>query len=369
LRPKDFGLAAAFAWPARDYNRLHPDCRPAMIVVLGDINIDICAGLDAPPALGQDCLASRLEFHCGGVGANTAIALARLGAPVRLLGSTGRDWFSSFALQRLARAGVDVSRVQQTEHAMTGVMFIAIGPDGQRTIFGSRGANAEAGCVTSDGAGSLLDGATNFHLMGYSFLSAPVANLAKLLLGAARQRGICISMDVGSAPSRLVPEDILRAAAEVDVMFANAEEAAALTGQADPHQAWGALERAGTGDVILKLGPGGCLLRIDGELRRVPSFPARAVDTTGAGDAFTAGFLRARLQGWSKAECAVLANATGAAAAEVMGAGECMPHPQRVLEVLSNSSLAPAWDEVRLAVIRRFGAELKPTRPPAGRGA
>ena len=86
-----------------------------MIVILGDINIDITAPLCEYPVLGQDCLAAELSFHCGGVGANTAFALARLGAPVRLVGCIGNDWFGSFVRSQLASEGIDLSLVQKAE--------------------------------------------------------------------------------------------------------------------------------------------------------------------------------------------------------------------------------------------------------------
>ncbi|MGH9580310.1 MAG: carbohydrate kinase family protein, partial [Terriglobales bacterium] len=112
-----------------------------MILVLGDINVDVSARLEAPFRLGSDCLAASLAVHLGGVGANTATALARLGVPARLLAGVGRDPFGEVALERLRQEGVDLTFVQRPEAAMTGLMFIAIAPDGQRTILGSRSAN------------------------------------------------------------------------------------------------------------------------------------------------------------------------------------------------------------------------------------
>jgi ribokinase len=335
-----------------------------MIVVLGDINVDISARLDAPPRLGSDCLAPELGLHLGGVGANTAVALARLGEPVRLVACAGRDGFAEFALARLAQEGIDLSFVQRTDAAMTGVMFIAIAPDGQRTILGSRSANLllRAGPELE----RALDGASALHLMGYSQMVPALEEAATILLRGARKCGLPVSVDAGAAPSHQIPEKVVTLGAKADLFFANAEEAAALTGKDDPRAALEALEKSGIPQVILKLGEAGCLLRQGSQLVEVPSLPVRAVDTTGAGDSFTAAFLKARLGGWPDAEAALLANAAGAASAEVVGAADGMPDLRRLRAIISQAPLPGPWDEVRRRVLDRLQQEANATGKPEG---
>lgn len=326
------------------------------IVILGDITVDILARLDAFPRLGGDCLVSELEFHCGGVGANTALALAKWGVPVRLLGCTGGDWFGDLALGVLRREGVDVTFLQQAESALTGLMFVAISPDGQRTMFGSRGANALL--PVSAGMESCLEGRPTVHLVGYNFLSDSVSEAAGQLLREARQRRGWVSLDVGMAPSHRIPHTILQVARKADIVFLNGEEAVALTGQRDSVKAFEALEQQGLREVVVKLGEQGCLFRDKDQLRQAPAFSVPAADTTGAGDAFTAAFLRGRLHRWGKAETAVLANAAGAAAAAVVGAGERMPALRQIVGLLAGSRLAAPWELVRTQVLERLRAEL-----------
>src|SRR5262249_11753254 len=103
------------------------------IFVLGDINADIIARVQSWPQPGQECLAERLELHCGGVGANCALALRRWGISVRLIGSVGKDDFGKFLLKSLAADGVNVRSVERTANAMTGMLYINVTPDGQRT--------------------------------------------------------------------------------------------------------------------------------------------------------------------------------------------------------------------------------------------
>jgi len=326
------------------------------VVVLGDINVDVLARIDAFPHPGEDCLAPKLELHCGGVGANAALALAKWGVPVRLLGCTGRDCFGELVLQALRREQVDVSWVQQDEHAMTGFMFIAIAPDGQRTMFGSRGANAEVKAPAADA--SYFEGAQAAHLVGYNLLSASAAEAAEHVVAEARRRRGWVSLDVGMAPSRQVPQKILQVARKVDILFVGLEEATALTGRQDAPSAFSALEACGVRDVLMKLGDKGCLFRENDTLQQVPSFPVPAADTTGAGDAFAAAFLRARLHTWPTAEATLLANAAGAAATCVVGAGEGMPTPPEILRLLGGSRLDGRWDSVRARVLKRLREEL-----------
>ncbi len=325
-----------------------------MIVVLGDINVDLSARLEAPLRQGSDCLAAELGVHLGGVGANTAVALARLGVPVRLVACAGRDWFAEFALERLTREGVDLTFVQRTADAMNGLMFIAIAPDGQRTIIGSRSANL----LLQPGPGLVcaLDGARAFHLMGYSQMVPALEQAADLLIAGARERGLLVSVDAGAAPSHQVPEKVVSLGVKADLFFANDEEAAALTHKADPRAALEALEKAVSRQVILKLGAAGCLLRQDAQLVEVPPLPVNAVDTTGAGDCFTAAFLKARLHGWPDPEAALFANAAGAAASEIVGAADGMPEQARLRAIISQAKLPGPWEDVRRRVLNRLPA-------------
>lgn len=328
-----------------------------MILVVGDINVDITAPLAVPPAEGEDCLSPALSFQCGGVGLNAAMTLVRLGCPARLVSSVGNDWFADFVLSRAAQEAIDVSEVQRTPRAMTGLMFITISPDGQRTFFGSRGACAEL--RLSDRLPSWLNGATALEIAGSAFLTPSSAECAGRLIAEAKTRGIPVALDVGIGPSREIPKKIMQVAAEVDTVFANSTEAEALTGQSSADGSFTALERTGAREVVLKLGGEGCLIRDHGELCRLPPFVVEVVDTTGAGDAFTAGFLAARQWGWSRRACALFANACGAAATTTMGAGERLPTVAVIGELLE-SALDSEWDGIRTEVLE--GGRRRPDR-------
>ncbi len=338
---------------------------PGSILVLGDINVDILARVKAWPRPGQDCLAPKLELHAGGVGANCALALARWGVPARLLGCVGRDAFGDDLLGALEEGGVDVRWVQRTAEAMTGVMYICVTPDGQRTFFGSRGANGFVRWL--EPKSSFFAGAAAAHLVGYNFLNPLTEQAAKQILRIVHGRRGWVSLDVGMAPSTEVPQKILRAGRNVDILFVSRDEAAALTGTRDPRRAFAALKRNGPREVVLKLGRQGCLIAEQGRTREVPSFPVRTVDSTGAGDAFVAAFLQARLRGWADAEAALVANAAGAAAASVVGAGTQLPTPREARRILESARLKEPWEKIRLRVLEHLRESFRQNKRPPSR--
>lgn len=323
------------------------------ILVLGDVNVDIMGRVKAWPEPGEDCLATKLEMHCGGVGGNCALGLARWGVPVRLLGCVGRDLFGDYLLKALDAGGVDVRLVQRAAAALTGMFYINVTPDGERTFFGGRGAN---GLLRRPSRGAALTkSASAAHLAGHSFLNPGPEKAAKQLMNAIHARGGWVSLDVGMEPSKAIPRKILQVSSKVDILLLSLDEAAALTETRKPLEAFSRLRKAGAREVVLKLGKQGCMIAEDGTPVVVPSFSVRNVDSTGAGDAFLAGFLQARLRGWSAAEGALAANAAGALAASIVGAGENLPGERDIAAFLRARRLAARWDAVRLRVLARLG--------------
>jgi sugar/nucleoside kinase (ribokinase family) len=193
--------------------------------------------------------------------------------------------------------------------------------------------------------------------MGYSFLDPGPEKAAIQIMRAVRRNRGWVSLDVGMEPSQKIPQRILQILKQIDLLFVSDEEARALTGQRNAREAFRRLQRAGARKIVMKLGRRGCLLAERNELRNVPAFRVRSVDSTGAGDAFTAAFLQARLRGWPATEAALLANAAGAAAASVVGAGDRAPGLEAVVKMLRSQRLAKKWEIIRLGVLRRLRCE------------
>lgn len=307
------------------------------VLVMGDINVDALARLDAALALGTDNLHAGFELQLGGVGANVAVSLAKCGLQVRLAACVGRDWLGEFAMAALVRQQVNTEFVARVD-GVSGLVVIPVDPDGRRTILGARGANdwPPAGTIEQ-----WLDGVRAVHLVGYTLLSEHTAALPLVVAQEAKRRGVRVSFDPGPGPCAQARERVLEMLAHIDTLFVGLDEAESLT-QKNGAEAMEAIAACGSGEVILKRGEGGSQFFEGGRWWAMPPFPVKALDTTGAGDAFAAGYLWARLRGWGIADAALLANAMGAAASAKLGAGEAMP----------------GLDEVR-RLVEKTGADVK----------
>jgi len=264
------------------------DAAGRTVLVCGDVINDILVKPLAAVVHGSDTR-SLISARPGGSAANQAAWLAHLGTAVVFAGRCGaRD--AGYHRFELGRHGVD-ARIAADQDADTGSIVIMVSPDGERTMFTDRGANLRL--LATDVPGSVLDGARVLHLTGYTFFAPAVRPVALSLVAAARARGVLVTVDPGSAAflAELGTGEFADWTAGAAVCFPNLDEAAVLTGERDPLAMAAALTKTYP-VVALKLGGGGCVLAVaDGAPVEVPAEPADVVDTTGAGDAFCAGFL------------------------------------------------------------------------------
>jgi sugar/nucleoside kinase (ribokinase family) len=317
------------------------------VLIYGDINVDALARLEAPLVPGADNLHAGCALQLGGVGANVAVSLAKCGGNARLAGCVGRDWLGQFALAVLAEQGVDTLLVRQGE-GVTGLVVIPIDPGGRRTIIGARGANEQPPTAT---VYEMLDDVRAVHQVGYTLLSAHTSALPLHISQTARERGLLVSFDPGPGPCRQARERVLELLPHVDILLIGLDEAEALAGKSGG-EALEAIAHCGAGEVLVKRGEGGCQFFEAGRWWAQPPFRVEAVDTTGAGDAFAAGYLCARLRGWAMADCALLANAMGAAACARLGAGEAMPGLADVRELLRTIGAEQADAKLAARLVR-----------------
>jgi ribokinase len=312
-------------------------------VALGDINVDIIASVSCYPSPGGDGLAEWVEVQSGGSAANTATVLANFGVNVGIIGRVGRDVFAAQALASLTGAGVDLSCIQLDDEVATGMMFIPVTPDGERTMFGYRGANPRLD------PGLLNEGyiaqADVFHLSGYALLAEPQGSAARRAVEMAHRAGVAVSLDVGLEAASRATEEVKTLLPLVDLIFPGRTEAEHLTGHGDVREAVRALLEYGTETVALKLGRQGCTVGSEGEIFSVPTFDVEVQDTTGAGDSFDAGFILGRLWALDPRESAILANALGALAASAVGAGDALPGPEKTRALLQGCLSDPGWQD------------------------
>lgn len=296
-----------------------PDFPTGSVLLFGDINIDNLLFIPEYPVPGRDGLATRAETHLGGAVCNSAVQLSCLGQPSALLAAIGADPWADLAIRELARAGVDTSRVARKTGQTTGLIFIAITPNGERTMFCNRAANTLISPL--DLPANVLENTSLLQLSGYAFLESPQRETAWQLIEMARQKEIPISLDSGLDPVILQTESLRRSLEFLTLCIVGDEEASLLTGEADFHAAAQALLARGPKLVAIKLGRRGCLIAWEQEQLLLPSFPVQAIDSTGAGDAFSAGLIYAWMHHFSPVAAGALANALGGLATTVVGGG------------------------------------------------
>ena len=261
------------------------------IVVLGDVMVDVVARLGGPIAPGSDS-PSRNSLHGGGQAANTAAWLAAAGERPVLVGRVGDDALGRNSVLWLEGLGVEV-RVTTDPERPTGVCVVLVAPGGERTMLPDAGAND--GLRETDLPGELLGPGAHLHVAGYALLRAGSQPAARAAIERAVAAGMTVSVDPSSAA--LLSPEFLTLVAGAGLLLPNAEEASVLAGETDPGRAARVL--AGRiREVVVTLGQDGALWTDGAELRCSGAQPVRGVrDSTGAGDAFAAGLLAARLRG------------------------------------------------------------------------
>ena len=262
-----------------------------IVRVLGEIMVDTVARIAAPLALDSDTPATITDLE-GGSAANTAAWLATEGVSVDLIACVGVDALGDRSLARLAESGVHLS-VRRNPDLPTGRCVVIVGSGGERTMLPDPGANAAISPNDIDTHGWAIG--DHLHVSGYSLMRPRSRDAALAALSAARDLRLAVSVDASSAePLRVTgPERFLSDCVPGDILFANVDEAAVLTGSRDPAAAATALAARGL-TAIVKAGAGGAYAAADGHQWHMPAAPVGEVlDSTGAGDAFAAGFLAA----------------------------------------------------------------------------
>jgi ribokinase len=305
------------------------------IVVVGSINLDLVAGADHIPQVGETIIGTSFNTFFGGKGANQAVAIAKLGHPVSMVGNVGDDAFGTQLRTALGNAGVDTTFVKQIPGS-SGVALITTGRRGENNIVVVPGANGLLTPQLAEKAATALQSAG--FLMAQ--LEIPLETVEYLAMFAARH-GIPFMLD--PAPARELPAALL---SKVTWLTPNETEASVLLKSASDWDkdkdtdaeifaAADQLLALGAENVLLKAGSQGCVIaqRMQSK-QRVPAFQVDAVDTTAAGDAFNAGFAVGLLRGHTVVKSAVFASAVAAISVTRPGAQPSMPTATEVDDFL-----------------------------------
>jgi ribokinase len=295
--------------------------RAARLIVVGSLNMDIVCGVARVPAAGETVLGQDAAFVPGGKGANQAVAGARLGAEVRMVGRVGGDAFGERLRQGLATEGIDVSGVQTDAAAASGIALILVEAGGQNRIVVVPGANATLTPAAVDAASAGWGGADVLLVQ----LETPL-DAIEAALRAARRAGVRTLLN--PAPAQSLP---VRWWPLVDYLVPNESEAALLTGievrdEAGARAAARQLRGRGARCVLVTLAERGVLV-VDAEGERVwPAPLVRAVDTTAAGDTFIGALATALGEGCSLDVAARFAVRAAALSVTRPGAQTSIPH-------------------------------------------
>jgi len=290
----------------------------ARVVALGDLMVDVVATVSVPLARGSDTAAT-VRTHGGGSAANVAAWFAATGGSALLVARVGDDAAGRAAVAELVAGGVDV-RAAVDPTLPTGTCVVVVEPSGERTFLPDRGANAAL--AVSDLPPDAFRAGDHVHVSGYAlFDRGPGRDAARAALTRARTAGMTVSVDpASSAPLRRVgAEAFLAWTRGACVLLPNADEARVLTGETEPERAALALARRAGAKVVVTLGAAGAIWS-DGTATHREVGEAVRGDSTGAGDAWTAGWLAARLAGAAVPEALRAANALGARAVALPGA-------------------------------------------------
>lgn len=287
------------------------------ILVIGDVMTDIVVMPQGMIARGTDVRAT-IRHMPGGSGANQAVWLAAQGADVRFVSRVGAGDVSALTAYFNGR-GVNALLSGDTDLG-TGALICLVDPDGERSFLTDKGANAALGA--EDLPQALLDGVSILHISAYALFEDASRIALISLMKAARARGVLVSIDPASTGflQEIGADSFLEWTSDADYIFPNAEEAALLTQEHDPAAQLAVLSEHYR-VVVLKCGPKGAML--GGKMIETMSLPGHLVeviDTTGAGDAFAAGFLAAHLRGDEAADCLANAIRAGADAVSRIGA-------------------------------------------------
>jgi sugar/nucleoside kinase (ribokinase family) len=281
-------------------------------LVIGDINIDFAVHAKEYPLEGGEAHADHVDFRLGGSGCLTAIALCLEGVRTTLAGCVGMDLFAEFALGHIRDCGLDDSLIQCIPAEQTGFFMILVTSGGQRTMFGTRGANAAA--PDAQAVSSLLKNVDHVHISGYSLLGDDQWKAVREIAEHASQIGLSLSLDPGYCTAQQARDRIMSLLPLMSVFLPSQSEMDILYPEMPIEKGFRNILGTGCRNVAIKLGDQGSRFinnKID-VAEPIAQLTGSIVDTTGAGDCFNAGFLAGWLAEKQPAECLRMGNQTAA---------------------------------------------------------
>src|SRR5277367_6130133 len=288
------------------------------VVTLGAHVLDILGRYVTHIPEGQgSVLLDEIRLAPAGSAAGTAVGLAKLGLSVATVGAVGDDALGDVLIRALNGFGVDSGHVVRKHGVQTSASILPIRPNGDRPALHAIGANAVYSI--DDVPWALIESAAHLHLGGNDSMRGLGRDGAPQILRRAPDGGATTSMDILSEGSPKLLAILKPCLPLVDWFMPNADQACKLTDSRTPEDAASRLLDLGVGGVVLTMGRDGSLLTTARGRVRLAAHDIAVVDTSGCGDAYCAGFIRALRLGWSPSECMKLGNAAAALVAQGLG--------------------------------------------------
>lgn len=303
-----------------------------LVIVFGSINIDLVVQVPRLPARGETVIGEQFFTAAGGKGANQAVAVAKLGVSVYLVGQVGDDAFGTELLNALQAAGVQTDGVQVASGVHSGVASIVVEPTGDNAIACAAGANNRVSAADVERVAPLLTQAQVVLLE----LGIPLPTVVAAAR-SAHERGCRVILDPAPAPSQL-PRELY---ACIDIITPNEVEASQLVGftvdsPTTAEQAAQVLHQRGVDNVIITLGSQGAFCSTSQDAFWIPAIPVEVVDTVAAGDAFNGGLAAALASGKSLRQAVEWGTVAGALSVTQSGAQSSLPDWESFQGLLSS---------------------------------
>lgn len=304
------------------------------IVVIGSLNMDMVVRTNRAPNAGETLMGQAFALSPGGKGANQAVAAARLGAEVSMIGSVGKDTFGSEMLEIIKQEGIHIEHISVSETEATGVASIVIEEDGENRIIVVPGANIDLSVEDIQALEPVISQAELIVMQ----LEMELA-MSEHAIAIAHRHGIPVILN--PAPARVLKDEML---GQVSYLTPNETEAGILTGMTvdsleAAEQAARILLQKGVKNVIVTLGSKGALIVNAEGAKSVPGFPVKAIDTVAAGDSFNGALAQQLVLGKTLEEAVSFANAVGALAVGKEGAIPSLPLLSEVEQFLKHVSV------------------------------
>jgi ribokinase len=301
----------------------------AKVLVVGSINMDLVVRVPHSPRPGETVLGGDFETFAGGKGANQAVAAARMGGEVTMVGRVGSDNFGDTLIQGLIEDNIKTTYVIKDTETPTGIAMIAVAANGENMIVVASGANYEVSEVDVTNARDIMRD-TDLLLLQ---LECPMeAVTAAIDLAKAYN----IPVVLNPAPAQPLSEALL---ANVDILTPNETELMMLAGEDDVDKAIEKVLSWGTKNLVVTLGANGARVVTEGVDRHIPAHEITAVDTTAAGDAFNGALAVAYAEGKPLLEAVSYGMAAGAMAATRRGAQPSLPTRDAVENLIKSSHI------------------------------